>query len=483
MPELQLPITSGHYLSDSLPVSAQECSNWYVNIPQAPALSTETLFGTPGLTQQTTTGPDVTSASRGAHQLDGIPYMVNGPTLFRIESDFTATALGTIEGVGRVSMAENGTQLMILVPSGKGYIFTKSPDTLTEITDPDFNANGSPLFVVFIDGFFCCTTDAKKFILSALNNGLAWDALDFGTAESSPDPTVVPIVHKNQLFIAGSVTTEGFTNVGGAGFPFQRSGLFMDKGVGAPFSAINGTATFAFIGGGIDESPAIWRLVGNDLVKLSTTAIDSILQRFTQAEVQASFAWRYAQKGGYFLGFSLPTTTVVYDEVTGRWHERRSQITFPDSTVDTIRWRVNSIVSGYGRLIVGDSQDGRIGDMDPDVFDEYDGPIVRRVATRPFIDNLNPFFVPYLELTLESGVGNVAVPDPKIRMDISLDGGKTFKDDRTRRMGKKGEYRRRVIWRRNGRPDRFAVYRFTMSDAVKPVIISLTGDIRPEMVA
>jgi hypothetical protein len=64
-------------------------------------------------------------ACRGSHTLNDIPYFVLDDKLVRIEADGTSTALsGTIEGSGSVSMAENGTQLCILVPEGEGYIYT-----------------------------------------------------------------------------------------------------------------------------------------------------------------------------------------------------------------------------------------------------------------------------------------------------------------------------------------------------------------------
>ena len=127
-------------------------------------------------------------------------------------------------------------------------------------------------------------------------------------------------------------------------------------------------------------------------------------------------------------------------------------------------------------MLCGDSQDGRIGSLDPDVYDEYGINIIRRVATQPFQNNMKPFMVPSLELTVESGVGNDQVDDPKIMLDISRD-SKTFGYTRTRPLGKKGEYTKRAIWRRNGRMPRFAILRFTLTDAVKPVIIQLTADI------
>ena len=85
-------------------------------------------------------------------------------------------------------------------------------------------------------------------------------------------------------------------------------------------------------------------------------------------------------------------------------------------------------------------------------------------------------FFPSLELTVESGVGNAAVEDPQIVLERSLD-GKTWTGAIARGLGKAGEYNRRAIWRRNGRAARFEVFRFTLTDAVKPVIIQLTANV------
>ena len=482
MPVTTLPIANGFYLSESLPISAQECTNWYANIVQTQGLNNETLLGTPGLKQLAISG-DLNQVNRGAQTMAGVPYFVNGNTLYRLNKtssdgvdSYDLEGLGNIEGEGRVSIANNGTQLMVLVPGGKGYIFTDSPDTFTEITDSDFRANGEPQIVVYIDGYFVVTTDSKKFIISSLNDGLSYNALDFGTAEADPDDIVAPIVFKNQLFIGGTSTMEAFENIGGADFPFVRTGLFLDKGIDSAFSIIVTSDTFMFIGGGLNESPAIWAFAGNTVQKVSTTAIDSILQRVDEDELKQSFSWSYAQKGAYFIGFSLPSTTIVFDTVTQRWHERKSKITNIKGAVNTLRFRANSVITAYGLVLCGDSQDGRIGSLDPDVYDEYGINIIRRVATQPFQNNMKPFMVPSLELTVESGVGNDQVDDPKIMLDISRD-SKTFGYTRTRPLGKKGEYTKRAIWRRNGRMPRFAILRFTLTDAVKPVIIQLTADI------
>jgi hypothetical protein len=477
MPVTQLPIANGFYVSDSLPIAAQECTNWYPNIVQGTGLNQETLFGTPGLEQLATSGT-LENENRGAHEMAGKPYFVNGDRLYRLDetvvdstSTYALTFIGDIAGTARVSMADNGTQLMILVPGGNGYIYNHVTDTFAQITDSDFTANGNPQFVVFIDGYFLVTTDSKKFIISAINDGLSYNALDFGTAESDPDDIVAPVVYKNQLFISGGETFEAFQNIGGADFPFQRTGLFLQKGCYAPYSLVNAQDTFMWVGGGENEGPAIWALSGNSTVKVSTTAIDSLLSKLTETALEGIYSWAYASKGAYFIGFSLPSTTLVYDITSKRWHERKS---FLSGALGA--FRISSVVKAYNKIICGDSIDGRIGSLDPDVYTEYGNPIIRRVATQPFQNNMQSIFFPSLELTIESGVGNVDVPDPVIVLERSKD-GKTWGEERARSMGKIGEYNRRAIWRRNGRASRFEVFRFTLTDAVKPVIIQLTANI------
>jgi hypothetical protein len=134
------------------------------------------------------------------------------------------------------------------------------------------------------------------------------------------------------------------------------------------------------------------------------------------------------------------------------------------------------MVQAYNHVLCGDSIDGRIGLLDPQFYSEYGADIIRTVATQPFQNTMNSFFVPSIELTVESGVGNTTVVDPQISMERSRD-GKTWSDPRSRSIGKVGEYDLRAVWRRNGYVNRFEIFRFTLTGQVKPVIIQLTADI------
>lgn len=486
MPKVALPIGGGSYPSESPPISQQRDINLYVNEPQAAALSQQTLFGTAGIEQKATTGT-LEQVNRGSFTFKDRDYRVNGDKLYRtnrtiveeVES-FATEDLGTIANEGRVFMRSNGTQLMILAPgtTSVGYIFTDDPDSLVTITDTGFTSNGNPETLEYILGFFTVTTDEAFLIVSGQNDGTSWDALDRIAADADPDPLVGQFEFKGQLFLFGTVTTQVAVVVATSGTPLQIQANFeLSKGLSGPFAVTASNDTFMWVGQGKDESPAIWQFAGASSQKVSTTAEDNQLQDLSDTELSDVFALSYAQKGAYFADFNLPDTTLSYNAITGRWQDKQSDIVDELGVKETVRWRVNSINTVYGRILVGDSQDGRVGELGLDILAEYDNEIKRTFITQPFSAMGNSLFIPMIELTMESGVGNSEYPDPVVRMSRSED-GHTFGDERTRNVGKRGRYQTRQIWYRNGRAERFTAFKFVVSDKVKVVIIKLEADIR-----
>jgi hypothetical protein len=481
MPRQQLEIATGFYASDSLPLCAQRCINWIPVIPQAESLSQRALFDAPGLTLFST----VTGINRGGQEMKEAPYFVNGNSLFSIDSAGASTNRGTIEGSGRVSLANNGQYLVIVVPGGKAYAYDNVSSTLAEITDVDFTARKANA-VVYKDGYFVfAAADGSVFFNSSLNDPFTFSGLDFGTAEINPDKIIGLHVNHNELYVLGSKTIELFQNVGGSGFPFQRiPGANIQKGVHGGFSVSEFDNTFTFIGGGIDEGSAAWKVTGSSsAVKISTSAIDSAIQEFTRAEIESCFTWAYALGGNYFVGFTfqstrIPNKTFVYDATTSAlagvstWHERQTGVT--DNS-----WRVNSIVSAYGKLLVGDALGGNIGYIDKTSYTEYDDVMYQEKASKPFSGGGLPLFAGEMQLTMESGVGlaNGQGSDPVVRMDFSDDGGRTFSSEFSRSYGKIGEYMSLPTWRRQGRIPKHRVLRFKTSEPVKSVIIKLEANI------
>jgi len=468
---MEFPIANGFYRSESRPLSDQEAVNCYPVIPTAPALSQECLFYIPGIKLRATMPGEEGQAARGLHVMDGVPYVVVGQKLWAIAPDFSVSLCGTILGNGSLSITDNGDQLLILEPGGHAYIYEKNATTLTEITDSDFRANGNPQIAIFIDGYFCCTTDSKQFIVSDLNNGLVWNALDVGSAESDPDIAVAPAKVGNRLFIFGGETAEEFQNIGGASFPFQRTGFILPKGLFAKFALVEAQGSLVWIGGGKNESAAIWALSGNSYEKVSTGPIDELLKSLTIDELQSIYAWYYSDKGAFFCGFALPKTTIVYDLSTKRWHERKSYV-----SGQLTAYRVSGFAKAYNKTICADTIDGRIGEILDSELQEYGQTIIRRFTCQPFYNQGKSIFIPSIELLMETGVGNSLCEEPVIEMEVSKN-GKTWSQPRRRSVGKVGDYKRRVMWTRNGRFSNFGLLRFTFSDPAKFVVFKLIADV------
>lgn len=474
---MRVEIATGFYQSDSLPFAAQRCVNWHPIVPQAAALDQRALFDVLGTSTVTTSGDTVSGFNRGSQTVNEIPYFVNGQNLYSLSAANVVADLGTIQGTSRVSMANNGQYIVIVVPGVTAYVYDNVGLTLTEISDGDFLTSDT---VSFKDGYFVFTSsDGASFFISNLNQPLVYDALDFGSAEIRPDKIVASHVNHNELFVAGTETIELFQNIGGADFPLQRvPGGNISKGVFAKHSLIDFDNSFVFIGGGVNEQAAIWKVSGASSVqKISTSAIDNAIQEFSKDEIADAYAMSYAYGGNYYVAFTLTSTTIpsktfVFDATTSAlsgeqtWHERQSG-------VDDDKWRVTAIVTAFGKLLVGDSEDGRIGELSKDVHDEYGDPIFRKKTSQPFASDNLPIFAGELQLTMESGVGLNSGLDPMIQLRVSDNGARTWSNGWLRSYGKIGNYQVLPTWRRQGRIPRHRVLEFTTSSKVKANLLRL----------
>jgi len=471
MPIMTLPLGGGFYQSESLPLSAQRCINWFPASPQtANAASATALFHTPGQKSFVS----LSGENRGQRVMGGVNYAVNGNSLYKVSKTQTSILLGVIPGAGLTSMSDNGTKLVIVVPGDSAYVYDGA--TLTQITDVDFRTSDT---VSFKDGYFIFTaSDGSVFFNSALNDPLNFRALDFGTAEIDPDKIISTHVTHNELFVIGEETIELFQNIGGADFPFQRiPGANIQKGSHSTFGVVGLDETFAFIGGGKDEKTAIYQVADSQrAIKISTSAIDNEIQKFTRDEIDNSFAMTYFDRGNQIAIFTfestrIPSRTFAYNATSSRitgiptWFEYQTG-------VDDGRWNVNSIVVAYGKILAATSN-GEVTELDHETYTDLGETIKRQFTGGPFSNEELPLFIPTIRLWMEAGVGTSGQGlNPVVSMDYS-DNGRTFGNNRVRQVGEIGEYGQQIEWRRNGRTPAFRVFRFTLTDPVKPIIRKL----------
>jgi hypothetical protein len=478
MPRVSLPIPLGFYQSESAPMSSQRCINWVPMVPEGEALNNRILMQPSGVTQFATSA---FGACRGSREMSDVPYFVLSNTLVSVSASGVVTSHGTITGTSRVFMADNGSKLVIVVPGGDAFVFDLDTSTLTQITDIDFQVSDS---VSFYRGFFVFTaTDGRQLFVSNLNSPLTFDALDFGSAEGDPDRIVTQIVDHDELSIIGSKTTEVFRNVGGADFPLQIiPGAFTQKGAHTKYGVVKFDNTYLFIGGGQNELTAIWRQSSSSsAVKISTNVIDFAMQQYNKEEISNAFTTTFAKKGQFFAIFTfystrIPSKTFVYNGTASALAGFSVWFEFQTGVTDNA-WRVNSIVKAYGKLLCGDSVDGRIGQIVDNVYTEYGEQVFRQAALKPLSQDGMKIFAGELEADFEAGTGLTLGQgaDPIVRMDYSDDGGRTFSSEFSRSIGKIGEYGHETVWNRQGRFPNSRTIRFTVTDPVKATLIRIAA--------
>ena len=471
MARIQLPIAEGFYVSQSKPLLDKRIVNMYPTIPQADAASPRALFQTPGIKQFS----DVTAgSSRGVLVFgDGTPYRVIGSSLFSFSSNGTATNRGSVTGIDDVSMSSNGINIAIQDPNGNSYFFTPSTGVLELNIDSVFLSFGQAKSVTFKDGFYVYNTDSIFFSGSAktVNDGKTFRATDFLDAEISPDKLIKVHNNHNQLYVFGENTTEPFETFATSGFPFRRiNGASMQKGCIAPNTVVDFDNGFLFMGGDVNERPAIWKGLGSSFVKISTSSIDQMIHSATPNQIEDARMWVYAENGGYFAVLSIANNTFVYDATTSKlagtpqWHERQSGVGNGD---EFFVWRAIHGAESFGRILVGDDRSGLVGELDDDTFTEYGNTIERIISTKPFIERGESIFSKEVSLFVQVGEGNSESPSPQIRMDYSDNGGRSYSSEISRSLGKVGEYQINVRWSRLGRISNSRLFRWKVTDPVR----------------
>lgn len=485
MPEI--PIGASFYRMDSLPISAQAVVNLYANIPEVATPSKKQLLIPAGIQSATTAGVDV--FNRGSHVFNGVPYFVQGYGLYRVDvaydpfgvASYSSTLVsGALLLVGdeRVIMSDNGQeggQMMIVLPDYNtkfnAYIYTIAGG-LVAVSDADFD--GPVADVNYIDGYFEFTKkNGQRFFISDLRDGASYISTDFEAAQVDPDFNVRSFVLRNQLYVLGQQTIQGFQNVGGAGFPFAYiQGSVVAKGLASIYAIEEVDDMMVFLGSAKNETPAIWVTKGGDTEKLSTIPIEQEISTYSAEVIASCFTWHYSQAGAEFVGFTFPgEACFVFDFRAKEWHTRESV----DSSGNAIPCRIASVAQAYGVLLVGDTESNKIGILSRDVYKEYDQEIPRYFVT-PHIDNEGmPFFIDSVEVVSNTGSGLTTGQgsDPLISLSISKDGGRTFNNRLEREAGMIGEYNKRTIWNQMGRVAREVCFRFDLAGAIKWAITKI----------
>lgn len=463
---MKIPFAVSSYKSQSLPISAQRVVNMYAEKQPPDAKTDVAVFGHPGIIEWAVCG---SGPVRGAHKMGGVPYFVSGGRLYSVSSTGVSIDLGgTISGTGPVSMADNGTQLVI-TNGVNGYLYSALLGFVL-ISDPDFNPAETTEF--FDQRFYFDWEDTNKFFGSDILDGTSYNALVFASAEARPDNVKAIVLNKQILLVFGEKTIEPWQDVGAANMPLERvPGVVIERGLAAPHATAKEDNTVFWLG----EDRRYYRLDGLTPMGVSTPAIDAEWQNYST--VSDAYCFSYPWAGHKFVVVHFPTAnkTWVFDVSTGMPHERES---WDINGRFLGRWCGNCHVSCYDKELIGDAYSGKIGYLSASTYTEF-GTTTQALCTSPPIHaDRKRLFISKLEMDIEAGVGITVGQgsDPQWMMRNSKDGGRTYTTmQKWRSAGAIGRYRTRLRWLKLGQA-RERVFELTTSDPVKRTIIAANGD-------
>jgi len=418
------------------------------------------LQGIPGETQI----EDLSAEIRCMRNVEGRWLVVAGNTLYEQTTAGVATSRGTLlTSTGVVGMSHNQSQVAV-VDGANLYIFTLATNVLTQITVAGWRGSDD---VWEMDGYFIFVDpETDQFYISAIDDGTALDALDFSSADSSPDNVLAHIVNHRQLILFGTQSAEIWINAGAASFPFVRYNSYtLDVGIVGKHAHCDAADTVFWIGQTDRGYGVVYMLTGNQPQRVSTQAVEQSLLA-SGVDLTTATMWRYQIEGHEFIGINATgmTTTWVYDAALQQWHERGEW----DAGWLALRSRHVTFVDGAH--YAGDSA-GIITRLDSTVY-TLNGRILIRERTWPHMvqDSMEPVSYRGVEIAAKSGYGGT------ITLEISADAGNTFGPPLERSLGVTGRWMQRIRWLGLGTAFN-RVFRLRCGSAVPFAIYSATVDI------
>jgi hypothetical protein len=499
---MRTPILGSSYVTRSVNAADNRMVNLFPEVIPEGGKEPGFLNRAPGLNflQTVGTGP---IRALWAHQTNGSDfYVVSGVEVYKLTSTTgTPILLGQVSGTGPVSIADNGTQIFFAC-NGPSFIYNETTNVFGPITDPDFPG---AVTVGYLDGYFVFNEpNSQRIWVTALLDGYDINALDFASAEGSPDGLVAVNVDHREAWLFGSDSVEVWYDAGLADFPLTRiQGAFNELGCAAAFSVAKLDNTLFWLGTDARGQGIVYKANGYNGQRVSTHAVEWQIQQY--GNISDAIAYTYQQDGHsfYVLTFPSANATWVYDAATQAWHERAGW----DNGSFT-RHRSNCQCNFGGNIIVGDYQNGNIYTLSLTTYADNSQiqrwlrswralptgtNTLKRTAQHSLqLDAqagalLTPI-TEYVYLTTEDGFRLITEsydnlvdettlsvnPPPQFMLRWSDDGGHTWSNEHWAQGGAVGAYGTRIFWRRLGMTLKLRdrVYELSGTD---PIQIAIMG--------
>lgn len=371
MPFRPLNVVGGWYTDDSLPWTQQDCCNYIPVIAEQPgAISQVKAVDAPGLKPFVEIASD--GGIRGLRDVEGKLMVVAGTRLYQITNNLVAIPRGTVPGTGLVTMSHNqqGIANELLIGNGSaGYVYNTATRAFDRVIDPGFPGTKAS---DYLDSFLLGVEPLGRFWFhSDLADAESYNTLDRYEAETSPDRIVTLAVSNEEVVVFGQRTIDFSVNTGAATGTFQSKGVSCNVGCAGTNAVVKLDNTLMWL----DNYGVFQRLDGYTPVPISTRALESAIAQFKD-RWSGVVATTYQDRGRKIAYWTFPNgLTFGYDVTTRLWHRLQSY--------GRTNFRAPQIVYWNKKWIAGDSQTGRLYELDWDYMLDVDQPHVRRLKTAP----------------------------------------------------------------------------------------------------
>jgi hypothetical protein len=357
----------------------------------------------------------------------GKGWKVSGSKLYSFISDGTQTEEATLGGGGLVSMADNGTVLLI-VSGTTAYSYDGA--TLVALT-----LTFTPTQVAFLNSQFILLASDSTIYIGDVGTTV-FQGINSFRAESSSDAMVAIRVFNQFLFNFGARTVEPWENTGSGNPPFERMNGAIIESVGlANKDAISETLDALYFLGS-DKIP--YRVVNFQAQKL-TDNNPGIAELFSGYNKDTAFCQSLKLFGQDVILYFFPDDNKVWGiaQETGLWFEI-------DHDVNNTLYKGKTIARLFDKDLIGDRENGNIYELDADTYQNSGTSIVRERVFRPMAGetvgspraNLQ---MRLIQFAVETGIG-VSDDNPQMMVSFSTNGGRSFGSERWLSLGEDGDY-------------------------------------------
>lgn len=409
---------------------------------------------------------------RACANIDGVLYVVQDGSLWRVNADRTADDLGAVQDNEITTISGNNGKVCV-VAGAKYYVWDG-----TTIVRPADGAFSSYNNVTFFNQLTVLTErGGRRVQWSDVADPLTLDGLKFATTESRDDTNPRGIRMGGALWFFKTRSIEKWYQ---SGVNLQAiPGSTVDRGLKA-FNLICEIPGGCFF---ISADDKAYLVVGEGMTRVSGPAVESAIATGDPERV-----FFYRDKGQEICVITYPDRpSWCFNITTQEWHERDE---------DGEPWTAKDAVFVYGNYCAI-HEDGTVRLMSR-VGRDLAKPVRRRIQSGTLQMDGKRFRVPLFEaqasvgkyqidtdgdlssdvlqvsgsnvLGVTGGALEVNEPEPRvtpqIMLEISQDHGMTWSQPKPRSLGDTGEYRTKLRWRALGQFNNSATVRLSWADPI-----------------